>query len=334
MTQSHPNEIRWGVLGAGDVCRVKSAPAMNLIEGSRLTAVMRRDAEKARQYARDFNVPKWFDNADELLDDPDVNAVYIATPPHVHAELTKKAALRGKPVYVEKPMARTYKECIEMIEICEQCSVSLFVAYYRRTLPNFLKVKELIENNTIGSPRAVTIELYKQGNPEQDAASGNWRVDPAKAGGGYFYDLASHQLDFLDYLLGPITEVQGFATNQARWYEAEDIVTGTFRFENGVHGSGSWCFTTCETSVRDRITIIGSRGEITFPTFDGHYVEWKTELSEHIRIDFEMPRHIQQPLIQTVVNALSGRGECPSTGRSAARTNLVMEQLTGTGSSK
>jgi predicted dehydrogenase len=322
------SEVRWGVLGVGEVCEVKSAPAMNIIEHSRLVAVMRRNGEKAREYAIKHKVPKWYDKADELIGDPEVNAVYIATPPNAHAELTKKAALAGKPVYVEKPMARTHRECLEMIDICEKAGVPLYVAYYRRTLPNFLKIKELIDKGTIGSVRIVNIQMYKPIEPDIVArARENWRVDPQIAGGGYFYDLASHQLDFLDFLFGPIVEVKGISANQAMQYKAEDIVTGSFRFTNGVHGSGSWCFTAGGSSDTDRTRIIGSKGEIVYQTFGDASVTVKTDDNGVERFEFEMPEHIQQPLIESVVNDLLGTGECPSTGVSAARTNLVMEQL-------
>src|SRR5690554_1696255 len=133
-------EVRWGIIGVGNVCEVKSAPAMNIIPNSRLVAVMRRNGEKAKAYAERHGVSQWYDNADDLINDPEVNAIYIATPPNAHAALTQKAAQAGKPVYVEKPMARTYQECMDMVKICEKAQVPLFVAYYRRALPNFLKI--------------------------------------------------------------------------------------------------------------------------------------------------------------------------------------------------
>lgn len=346
------SEIRWGVIGVGDVCRVKSAPAMYKIPRSRLVAVMRRDGEKARAYASEHNVPHWYDDADKLLADPEVNAVYIATPPYAHLELTRKAAKAGKPVYVEKPMARSYHECREMITACEEAGVSLFVAYYRRKLPNYLKIKELVESGLIGEIRHVRILMNRRLLPEDDTDPDNWRVDPAIAGGGYFYDLASHQLDFLDYLMGPVTEAHGFSSNQAGLYQAEDLVTGTFRFENGVPGTGIWCFTTSRSSVVDQTVITGSKGEISYPTFKEYYVDLTIDNPENIdsggiidqagkvshaekkggsnpiRFRFEMPEHIQQPLIESVVQELLGEGRCPSTGITAARTNRVMEQLT------
>lgn len=322
------SDVRWGILGVGDVCEVKSAPAMNKIEHSSLVAVMRRTGEKARDYAERHQVPKWYDNADELINDPGINTIYIATPPNAHEQLTQKAFAAGKPVYVEKPMARTSLECQSMIAASMKADLPLFVAYYRRALPNFLKIKELVDSSVIGDVRLVNIQLHKPKEPDLVAnTDNNWRVKPEIAGGGYFYDLASHQLDFLDYLLGPVDAATGIAGNQSGQYEANDIVTGSFRFKNGVMGTGSWCFTGGDSSDIDQTTIVGSKGQITYPTFDGSYVVLDTDQNGRERFEFEHPKHIQQPLIQSVVNDLLGTGECPSTGVSGARTNWVMEQI-------
>lgn len=328
MKNFNDSDVRWGILGVGDVCEVKSAPAMNEIERSSLVAVMRRTGEKAKDYAERHQVPKWYDNADELLNDPDINAIYIATPPDAHEHLTKKAFAVGKPVYVEKPMARTSLECRSMIAASEHVGMPLYVAYYRRTLPNFLKIKELVDGGVIGDVRLVNIQLHKPADPDLVAQTDdNWRVKPEIAGGGYFYDLASHQIDFLDFLLGPIETATGLAGNQAGLYEANDIVTGSFRFKNGVMGTGSWCFTGGNASDIDKTTIVGSKGQITYPTFDGSHVVLDSDRNGRETFEFDLPKHIQQPLIQSVVDDLLGKGECPSTGVSGVRTNWVMEQL-------
>ena len=336
--------VRWGVIGVGDVCEVKSAPAMNLIEGSKLVAVMRRDGEKAADYAQRHGVPKWYDDADALINDPEINAIYIATPPNMHEFYTLKAATAGKAVYVEKPMARTHQECLNMVAACEKAGVPLFVAYYRRCLPVFQKVKELLDNGVIGDVRFVDIKIHKPLQPDIVQASGkpnNWRIEPEVAGGGYFYDLGSHQLDLMDYFFGAIEKAHGFATNQAGQYLAEDLVLGTFQFvprnpygKNSILGQGSWCFnaplpTVSEqaSSETEMITIYGSKGEIAFPCFSNFHISLKIDGKRKKITTFDMPKHVQQPLIQTIVDALQGKGICPSTGISGARTNWVLEQI-------
>jgi predicted dehydrogenase len=330
MSKTNQTEIRWGIIGAGDVCEVKSGPAFNLAPQSKLIAVMRRNGQKAEDYAKRHKVPRWYDDADKLIHDPDINAIYIATPPGSHAEYTFKAAEAGKPVYVEKPMARTYKECVAMVDACKKADVPLFVAYYRRRLPNFLKIKELVDEGAIGDIRFVDIKLLKTLKPDIVGASGhkdNWRVYPEIAGGGYFYDLASHQLDFLDYLFGPVRKAIGYAHNQAGLYPAEDIVSGSFYFDNGIIGQGTWCFTTSDVSDIERTTIVGSEGQISFAYFGDGTVTLEVEGEKKEVIPFVLPRHIQMPLINTIVGELLGKDNCPSTGISGSRTNWVMEQL-------
>lgn len=322
------DKVVWGIIGVGDVCEKKSAPAMRKLPYSEIKVVMRRNQDKAQDYAHRHHVPVWTDDVEEVLTDPDVNAIYIATPPDVHAGLALRAAAAGKPVYVEKPMARTYEECTQVVDAFHQADLPLWVAYYRRALPNFLRVKELLDNGAIGAVRIVTIRLFQPLRPALVADSEtNWRVNPAVSGGGYFHDLASHQLDLLDFLLGPVQQATGFATNQAGAYSADDSVTASFVFANGVLGSGHWCFTTDARSQTDRITIVGEKGHIHFDTFTNFTVVIDAAARGQQEYTFTMPEHIQQPLIQQVVDELRGEGACVSSGVSAARTNWVMDEV-------
>jgi len=319
------NKIKWGILGCGDVTEVKSGPAFNLVEYSELVAVMRRNGDKAKDYARRHGIPKWYDQADELINDPEVNAIYIATPPNAHAELAIKALQAGKPVYVEKPMALNYTQCQEMIQASETYKTPLFVAYYRRALPGFLKVKELIDSEAIGSVRLVNMQLYKSlGVDAKEELS--WRVKPEIAGGGHFFDLASHQLDYMDYLLGPVQNVQSIVLNQTHRYKAEDVVSASFLMPNQVVVTGSWCFTVPDFLQQDSIEIVGEKGKIKFSCFEFEPIELITRHSKQT-FDYPKPKHVQQHLIQLVVNDLLGTVKSPSTGVSGARTSRVMDEV-------
>lgn len=320
------NKVRWGIIGCGDVTEVKSGPAFQKIQNSELVAVMRRTGALAKDYAMRHHIPKWYNDADALINDPEVDAIYIATPPGSHKEYTIKAAKVGKPVYVEKPMARNLSECQEMIAACEAADVPLYVAYYRRALPRFLKVKELLDLNIIGDVRFVSTTQYRQASAdEMDSQHLPWRVQPEIAGGGLFFDLASHTLDLLDFLLGPIKKVQGFASNQAGYYRAEDIVTGSYLFESGIHGVGNWCFSAFGNV--DVNEIVGSKGKITFSTFGNEPVVLTTASGTETW-SFEQPQHVHQPLVETIVSELTGNGvQCPSTGITGARTNWVMGEM-------
>jgi len=321
------NEIRWGIIGVGNVTELKSGPAFNKVPGSELVAVMRRTASKVEDYARRHNVPRWYTDADNLINDPEVNAVYVATPPYKHAEFAIRAMKAGKPVYVEKPMAMNYRECKEMLKVSEETGIPLFVAYYRRTLPAFLKVKELIETGQIGKPLAVNVKLHREAKEKnQKPEEMSWHVYPEFGGAGHFFDLASHQFDYLDFLFGPITEVKGTAVNQAGLYPAEDTVMGTFSFESGVVGTGSWCFVAHKSAFTDIIEIIGDGGIITFSTFLHSDVGMQNNEGTH-KFRFQNPENIQHNLIQQVVGAINGKGECVSTGETAARTSAVLDQM-------
>jgi predicted dehydrogenase len=320
-------QVRWGIIGCGDVTEVKSGPAFQKIEGSELIAVMRRNGAKAQDYARRHGVPKWYDAADSLIHDPEVDAVYVATPPSSHAEYVMNVAEVGKPVYVEKPMALNYDECQGMIKACENARVPLFVAYYRRGLATFLKAKDLVESGAIGAIRFAKIELLMPPEENQtDPDTLHWNVLPEISGGGRFVDLGCHQLDVLDYILGPIVSARGQAANQANLYPAEDIVCASFRFSSGVLGSGVWCFTISEECRKDQTEIVGTTGKITFSSFQPAPVRLENEdgIEEY---DIPFPEHVQQPLIQTIVDELLGRGTCPSTGNSAARTSWVIDEI-------
>lgn len=323
------DDVRWGMIGAGAVTEVKSGPAFGKIENSALVAVMRRDGDKARDYARRHGIPRWTADANELIGDPAVNAVYVATPPDSHAEYAIRAMRAGKPVYVEKPMALTYAECQEMLAVSRETGQPLFVAYYRRRLPNFLKVKELLDQGAIGDVLLVTVQLVWPARPaDLDAANPSWRVLPQVGGDGYFYDVGSHQLDLLDFFFGPIARAGGQAANRSGVYPASDVVTASFAFQSGLPGSGAWCFTAPAEHRLDRMEILGRRGKLTFPSIDHGVVRLETAGAVE-EFNLPWPEHVQQPLIRTVVAALLGRGDCPSTGASAARTNRWLEAISG-----
>jgi predicted dehydrogenase len=319
--------IKWGIIGVGSVTEMKSGPAFYKTENSELVAVMRRDAEKAADYAKRHNVRKWYSNASELINDPEVDAVYIATPPDSHASYAIEVMRAGKPVYVEKPMARSYSECLEMLKVSEETGMPLFVAYYRRTLPAFLKVKELIEQGTIGKPLMVNVKLFKPaGERGKTPEQMSWHVFPEIGGAGHFYDLASHQFDYLDFIFGPVTDAKGTAANLAGLYPAEDTVTATWKHESGVIGSGSWCFVVDKSQFTDEIEIIGEEGKIMLPTFTHGKVSVFTK-DGCVYHEFDNPQHIQMNLVKQIVDELGGVGKCVSTGVSGARTSWVIEEI-------
>lgn len=320
-------EVKWGILGCGNVCERKSGPPMYRTEHSSLTAVMRRDAAKAADFARRHGVPRFYTDAAELIADPEVDIVYVATPHASHKELTIRALAAGKPVYVEKPMAMNHAECLEMIAAAEKHGQKLFVAYYRRALPYFLKVRELLDAGRIGTPQRVEVRYIRPARPEDcDREHLPWRLRREVGGDGYFYDMAPHTLDILDFLLGEIATARGEKSNTAGLYDVADTVSAEFRFRSGVDGTGIWRFTAPPEESEDSVVITGSEGSVRFSTFAFTPIELTTPQGCE-RFAITPPEHIQGPLIRTIVAELRGEGQCPSTGISAARTSWVMDAI-------
>lgn len=316
--------IRWGIIGCGKVTEIKSGPAFRLAENSELIAVMRRNGKLAEDYARRHNVKFWYDDTKALVENPEVDAIYVATPPSSHLPYALMAAEAGKPAYIEKPMALNYRECRKMTDAFHRAGLPLFVAYYRRALPRFLKIKSIIDSGEIGEVRFVNVVMHKK--PSQSDVKGeyNWRVQPEISGGGYFVGLGSHTLDILQFYFGNIISAEGRAVNQAGLYPAEDMVAGSFIFASGVQGTGVWNFTAHDDL--DRTEIVGSKGKLIFATFGNSPVNLETATGTQ-SLDLPNPKHIQQHLIQTIVDELNGKGKCPSTGPTASRTSWAMDRL-------
>jgi predicted dehydrogenase len=303
--------LSWGIIGCGDVTEIKSGPAFYKTEGSSLAAVMRRNAAKAEDYARRHNVPKFYTDASQLISDPDVQAIYIATPPGSHEGYTIAALESGKPVYVEKPMSLTMAGCRRMKSASEIYRSKLTVAHYRRALPMFIRIKELL--GEIGEIRLVNIRFFQPENTGLVASSEeNWRVDPLVSGGGLFHDMAPHHLDLLLWFFGDPLSISGSSARQTGGC-ADDLVMGQLTFGGGIHCSGTWCFSVPPSEALDRCEIIGSKGKVAF-AFHGNYIGLTLgSLTE--RMEFQHPQHIQQPMIRLVTDYFSGKTDvnpCPA----------------------
>jgi predicted dehydrogenase len=320
--------IRWGIVGCGDVTEVKSGPGFSKSRDSALVAVMRRDGTLAADYARRHGVPRWTTDAEAILRAPDIDAVYVATTPETHEDYVLRCAAAGKPVLVEKPMALSAEECDAMVAACASAGVPLRVAYYRRALPRFLAVRDLVAAGALGDVRMVLSRHFQPLRTAAEAAPASppWRTDASRSGGGYFVDVMSHTLDFLDFVFGPIEDVRALAANVGGAYAAEDVVAASFRFAGGVHGSGAWCYAADRDEEWNE--IVGTKGRLRFSTTRAVPIELDRD-GRRESIDVGDPPHVHQPLIQTFVDELNGKGTCPSTGESAARTTRVIDRILG-----
>lgn len=321
-------KVSWGIIGCGNVTEVKSGPAFQQVPDSSLVAVMRRDGAKAADYAQRHRVPKWYNRAEDLIADPDVTALYIATPPAFHEKYTIAALEAGKPVYVEKPFSSSLDGCYRMQAAAKKSGIPLCIAHYRRALPKFLAIKKILEQEVIGKASTVQIRMNLPDQSVELAARGenNWRILPAISGGGIFFDLAPHQLDLLIYFFGQAIDYNGTATNQAGLYEAEDTVSGIARLANEIEFSGEWHFCAPDTIKEDLFEIKGTSGRMIFSTF-GHDLTIISVSGEE-KIEFAPPQHIQQPMIEKVTQYFLGKGANPCSAEEAIHSFLLMDAFT------
>jgi predicted dehydrogenase len=313
------------MIGCGAVTEVKSGPGFYKANHSALEAVTSIDPLMTRSFAERHGVPKTYDSVEALLADPNLDAVYIATPPASHKPLALQVARSGKNVYVEKPMALRFSECQEIIDVCSHHKVKLFVAYYRRAMERFIQVKKWIDDKAIGDVRCLKAEQYQPPAPEDlSRHTLPWRLKPEVAGGGKFLDMGVHSLDIFDFWFGPMVEVHGIAANLGHLYDVEDTVTATWRHAGGVQGFGSWSYVCGED--RDHIEIIGSAGRIEMEFFSEKPVRLITKKGIEEKT-IPNPPHVQQPFIQSIVDELNGTGRCPGDPDSAARASWVADEI-------
>ena len=320
--------INWGIIGCGDVTEVKSGPAFNKVANSKLVAVMRRNAALAKDYARRHSVPKWYSNAEALINDEEVNAIYVATPPSSHLQYTLAAIEAGKPVYVEKPMTLNYEEAEKIAKAAKAKNVKVVVAHYRRAQPLFKKVKDIIDRKEIGEIRLANLVYYHPPLKQEELNIGKnaWRVNPAISGGGLFHDIAPHPVDLAYYFFGEVEKVTGIATQQGTMYNADDIVTGSILFKNKVLFNGCWCFNAAQSAAADEFEIIGSDGKISFNVFRGNTIKLVTNDKQE-SFTFDALQHVQQPMINEVVRYFLGEGPNPNSPEEGAAVMKILDAM-------
>jgi len=321
------NTVRWGMIGCGSVTERKSGPAFYKAPGSALVAVMGRRLEAVQDYAARHGIVRVYTDVESLIADPQVDAVYIATPPDSHRAYSLMVAAAGKHCCVEKPMSLNVGQSLEMQQAFEKAGVQLFVSYYRRSLPRFQHVRQWLLEGRIGEVRHLTWSLTKPPSEADQNGSANWRTDPQIAGGGYFADLASHGFDLFQYLLGDIVEVAGFTARQAGLYAAEDAVSASWRFASGALGMGCWNFVADRRE--DRVEVIGSKGRIIFSVFDEQPVQLQAEETLSLQIDNHP--HIQWHHVLGMNAHIRGEAQHPALAVEALKTDWVMDRILGRG---
>lgn len=312
--------VRWGILGCGDVTEIKSGPALQKAERSELILVMRRDGAKAADYSLRHGVGRSTDDVDVLLGDADLNAIYIATPPNSHADYAVRALRAGKDVLLEKPIALNAAECDAIEDAIAQTGRKLCVAYYRRALPRFERLKKIIDDNEIGALRMIEVRQFKR---VDDISDQHWKTDPTVGGGGSFVDMQSHTLDWLTYVFGRPEKISGLKKNQSNAQAAEDMVTYVADFD-GFAVMGLCCYAAAHEE--EEVILHGAHGTARMGFFRGAPITVAQGGTEVV-IDLPDPAHVHQPFVERVVAHFLDDAPNPCSAKAGRLSTELIDEI-------
>lgn len=304
--------VRWGIIGCGDVCEKKAGPPLHKAVGSSLVAVMRRTKAAAKDFAVRHNVPRAYDSVDALLADPEVNAIYIASPVGSHLEHAKAVAKAGLPCLLEKPMARCAEEAEQIVSAFREAGVPLWTAYYRRSHGTWLKLRQMLEQGELGTVLRVDYELRKLAPPTNPAGGKvPWRFDAEHAGGGLVMDVGSHVVDLLEFLLGPLEITRASASQSAAYHglSVEDWVEFDF-VAAGALGSCRWDFAQpAGRPTFELLRIVGTAATIEARPLASDGLRLVKAPGSVTDLALPPPANVHHNLVQGIVNELLGQCE-------------------------
>jgi predicted dehydrogenase len=316
-------KVRWGLIGCGDISRKRIAPALRDSAVSEFVAVCRSRAELAESFAREFGAKKWYPTWQDLLRDDEIDAVYIATPVHLHASQTIAAAAAGKHVLCEKPLAMSVEECDQMMAACRAGNAKFGTAYYRHFYPVIKRIKSVIAAGEIGTPILAQINAFENFDPPADHPRA-WLLKKSLAGGGPMFDFGCHRIEVLINLLGAVTDVRAMNANVAYDREVEDTAMALFRFDGGACGVLS--VTHAAQEPQDTIDIFGSLGSIRVPVLNEGHMRVVTREGER-RESHPPAANLHAPLIEDFADAVLTGREPLVNGEIGRAVALVEERI-------
>ncbi|OGK18789.1 hypothetical protein A3H83_04020 [Candidatus Roizmanbacteria bacterium RIFCSPLOWO2_02_FULL_39_8] len=315
--------IQWGIIGGGSVVE-KNSISFNRIPQSNLQAIFRRDIAVATETAHRLGAKASYSSVTELLADPDVNTVCIATPPGLHLEQAILCADAKKPTYIEKPLARNYTEALRIVKAFEESGTPLFVGHYRRALRRFQHLKEVLDDGIIGKAIEIDFRMCRQYPPDPKKEPQGWIYDPKFSGGGKFIDIAPHTIDLLIYLFGNFSSINSRAINSTITPRVEDVVVFTFNTDSGAVGTANFNMASAEKS--DQLIISGTKGVIKLSVHGDEPIKISGEHSES-EITDSIPNPIEEPMIANVVYSLLGKELPLCSGQDALPTMKVIDEV-------
>jgi predicted dehydrogenase len=315
--------MQWGLIGAGDIVRRRVAPALMESPSSDIVAVSRARGELAASFAADIGARRWHPRWQDLVADPDVHSVYVATPVHLHAEQTIAAAEAGKHVLCEKPMAMNVAECDRMIAACRTHGVRLGIAYYRRLYPAVLRVKAIVDAGEIGQPVFAQMNAFEYFDPAPDHPR-RWLLNPAIAGGGPMMDFGCHRIEVLLHLFGAVRRTASIAANAVFDRDVEDTAAVLLHFEQGP--CAMVAVTHASHERQDTLQVFGTRGSIQVDELNAGRLRIRTGNEE--RVEWHPPAaNVHRPLIDDFVDAVRMNREPAVTGDMGRAVSDIEDQV-------
>lgn len=316
-------KIKWGLVGCGDISRKRVAPAINELDICELVAVSRADVTKVESFANEFGAKRWYAEWPDLLNDDEIDAVYISTPVFLHAQQVIAAADAGKHILCEKPMAMNTNECDLMIESCEKNNVKLGIAYYRHFYPVVNKIKEILSSGEIGKPviaEANAFEWFerKPGEPRY------WLLEKEKSGGGPMMDFGCHRIEVMQNLFGKVKELQSQLMNLHFNREVEDTAFVSLNFENGVNGIIKVSHAAFES--RDSLDIFGTNGSIHIPVLNGEIMTVRTANGERTE-KYAPHRNVHLPSIKDFAESVINKTNPVVDGKTGKSVTEVLDKI-------
>jgi predicted dehydrogenase len=317
--------VKWGLVGCGDISRKRVAPALLQLENSHLIGISRAHVDRLAEFALEFSVQRTFRDWRKLIDDSEIDAVYVATPVNLHAPITISAADAGKHVLCEKPMAISTSECDEMIAACRRNSVQLGIAYYRHFYPVLKRIRELIQSGEIGQPVIVQMNAFEFYNPSPDDPR-YWFLKKEYAGGGPMFDFGCHRIQVLVDLLGPIKETRSSLKRLVFEREVEDTATAILEFASGTQATIT--VTHAANEAQDTLDIYGTEGSIRVENLNGGTIQIITDSS---RREEAHPPHsnLHEPLIDDFATAILEERSPAVGGEQGREVNRILSEIYG-----
>jgi predicted dehydrogenase len=317
------SKVRWGLIGCGDIAQKRVAPALRNSPLCELIAVSRAKSQLAESFAREFGARRWYSDWQQLLLDPEIDAIYVATPVHLHAEQTIAAAEAGKHVLCEKPMALSVTDCDRMIEACRSHNVKLGVAYYRHFYPAVRRVKELVESGELGVPIIVQVNAFEWFDPKPSDAR-SWLIRKEFSGGGPMFDFGCHRIEVLLNLFGKVSGVKATLATTFFDREVEDVAAVVFQFEKGLCGTLTVAHAAREP--QDTLNLFCSNGSIHIPVLNEGTMRVLTADGERTEAH-PNPKNIHQPLIEDFSRSVLQNREPVVTGEIGREVAVVEERI-------